>query len=70
MQNVSIPKQVSMLDALTKILTFFKSHKIFTFSHINSTNFDSNFKDNFMLENVNKMASKAKTCVRLSLTKN
>ena len=45
-----------MLVGLKKLLTFFKSRKIITFSHLNSTN----FKDNFMLEKVNKMALKAK----------
>ena len=28
-----------------------KSRKIFTFSHLNSTNFNDNFKDNFAQEN-------------------
>ena len=50
-----------MLVALTKFLTFFKSGKIITSSHLNSTNFNGNFKDNFMREKVNKMASKAKS---------
>ena len=50
-----------MLVALTKSLTFFKSRKIIIFSHLNSVNFNDNFKDNFMQEKVNKMASKAKT---------
>ena len=40
---------------------FFKSCKIITFSHLNSTNFNNNFKDNFMREKVNKKAPKAKT---------
>ena len=40
---------------------FFKSCKSITFSHINSTNFNNNFKDNFMREKVNKKAPKAKT---------
>ena len=31
-----------------------KSRKIITFSHLNSTNFNDNFKDNFMREKVNK----------------
>ena len=29
-----------------------KSYKIITFSYLNSTNFNDNFKDNFMQENV------------------
>ena len=29
-----------------------KSHKIIAFSHINSSNFNDNFKDNFMRENI------------------
>ena len=41
-------------------LTFFQSRKIINFSHLNSTNFNDNFKDNFMREKVNKMVSKAK----------
>ena len=51
----------SWLVALTKFLTFFKSHKIITFSHLNSTNFNDSFKDNFIREKVDKMASNAKT---------
>ena len=58
---MGIPKQLSMLEALTKFLTFFKSRKIITFSHLNSINFNDNFKVNFMRKKVNKMASKAKT---------
>ena len=58
---MGIPKQLSMLAALTNFLMFFKSCKIITFSHINSTNFNNNFKDNFMREKVNKKAPKAKT---------
>ena len=50
-----------MLVVLTKFLTFFKSRKIITFSHVNSINFNDNFKDNVIREKVNKMASKAKT---------
>ena len=50
-----------MLVALTKFLKFFKSRKIITFSHLNSINFNYNFKDNFIREKVNKMTSKAKT---------
>ena len=42
-------------------LTFFKSGKIIIFSYLNSTNFNNNFKDNFVREKVNKMASKGKT---------
>ena len=61
MQNVGIPKPLSMLVALTKFLTFLKSWEIIASSHLNSTNFINNFKDNFMWERVNKMASKAKT---------
>ena len=44
-----------------KILMFFKSDKIITFSHLNSNIFKENFKDNIVREKVNKMASKAKT---------
>ena len=29
-----------------------KNHKIIAFFHLNSTNFNDNFKDNFMRENV------------------
>ena len=47
--------------AYQKLLTFVKSRKIITFSHLNSINFNDNFKGNFMREKVNKMASKAKT---------
>ena len=36
------PKQFSVLVALTKFLTFFKSRKIVTFSHLKSIN--DNFK--------------------------
>ena len=57
---MSIPKQFSMVVAFTKFLTFFRSGKVITFSHLNSTNFKENFKDNFVREKVNKMASKAK----------
>ena len=57
---MGISKQLSILVALTKFLTFFKSRKIIAFSHLNSTNFNDNFKDNFTREKVNKMASKAK----------
>ena len=57
---MGIPKQLSMLVALTKLLTFFKSRKIITFSHLNFTNFKDNFKYNFMREKVNQMASRAK----------
>ena len=57
---MGISKQLSILVALTKFLTFFKSRKIITFSHLNSTNFNDNFKDNFTREKVNKMPSKAK----------
>ena len=53
-------KKLSMLVALTKFLTFFKSCKIFTFSHLNSATFKDSFKYNFMWEKVNKMASKDK----------
>ena len=42
-------------------MTFFKSRKITTFTLLNYTNFNNNFKDNFMWEKVNKIASKAKT---------
>ena len=47
--------------ALTKLLTFFKSSKIITFSHLNSSNFNDNFRDNFTWEKMSKMASKAKS---------
>ena len=57
---MGIPKQFSMLVVLTKIWTFFKSHKIITFSHFNLTNFKYNFKDCFLREKVDKMALKAK----------
>ena len=50
-----------MLVALTKFLAFFKSCKIIIFPHLNSIKFNDNFKDNFMQEKVNKMASQAKT---------
>ena len=46
-----------------------RSPKIISFSHVNSTNLNNDFKDNFMREKVNKMASKAKTlniCTRES----
>ena len=39
------PKQFSMLVALTKFLTFIKTRKIVTFSHLKSINFNDNFKD-------------------------
>ena len=58
---MSIPKQLSNLLALAKLLTFFKSREIITVSHFNSTNFNDNFKHNFMREKVNKMASNVKT---------
>ena len=58
---MGISKQLSMLVTLTRFLTFFKSRKIFTFSHLNSINFNDNLKCNFMPEKVNKMISKAKT---------
>ena len=50
-----------MVETLTKFLAFFKSVKIITFSHLNSSNFNDNFKDKFVPEKVNKMAPKAKT---------
>ena len=50
-----------MLVAFTTFLAFFKSCRIITFSHLNSTNFNDNFEDNFIREKVNKMASKVKT---------
>ena len=49
-----------MLVALTKILIFFKSRKIITFSHLNSINFYDSFKDNFMRQKLNKMVQKLK----------
>ena len=55
-----MPKQLSVLVALTKILTFFNSRKIITVSHLNSANLNDNLKGNLMWEKVNKMASKAK----------
>ena len=42
------------------LVAFFKSRKTIIFSHLNSINFNDNFKDNFMGEKVNKIASKAK----------
>ena len=45
---MGIPKQLSMLVALTKILTLFESPKIITFSHLNYINFNHDFKDNLM----------------------
>ena len=48
MQNVGIPKEPFMLLALTNFLTLFKRRKIITFSHLNSTNFKDDVKDNFM----------------------
>ena len=60
----------SWLVALTKFLTFFKSRKIITFSHLNSTNFKDNFKDNFIWEKVNKITSNAKTLNICSLELN
>ena len=50
-----------MLVALTKFLTFFKSGKVNTFSHLNAIDISYNFKDNFVREKVNKMASKTVT---------
>ena len=55
-----MPKQLSVLVALTKILTFFNSRKIISVSHLNSANLNDNLKANLMWEKVNKMASKAK----------
>ena len=55
-------KQLSMLVALTKFLTFFKSRKIITFSDLNSTYVNDNFRDNSMGAKVNKIASKSKIC--------
>ena len=46
---------------IPKQLLLFEIRKIITFSHLNSINFNYNFKDNFMQEKVNKIASKAKT---------
>ena len=46
--------------ALTKFLETIKSSKSSTFPHLSSTNFNENFKDNFVREKVTKMASKAK----------
>ena len=48
-----------MLVALTTFLTFFQSREIIAFSHLNTTDFNGNFKDNIMREKVNKMASKS-----------
>ena len=53
-----------MLVVLTNFLTFFKSGKIITFALLDSTN----FKDNFMREKVNKIASKAETLNICALT--
>ena len=50
-----------MLVALTKFLTFFKSGKVNTFFHLNASDISYNFKDNFVREKVNKMASKTVT---------
>ena len=47
---MGIGKRLSMPLALTKFLTFFKSRKIITFSHLNSINFNKNLTDNFMGE--------------------
>ena len=41
-----------MVVALTKSLTFFKNRKLINFSQLNSTNFNDNFKDNFMRKKV------------------
>ena len=69
---MGIPKQFSILVAFTEFLTFFKSPKIITCPNLDSINFNNDFKDNFMQEKVNKMASKAKILIfsRLSLTEN
>ena len=58
---MDIPKQFSILVALTKFLTVFISRKIIAFSYLDSINFNDNFKDNFMRENVNETALKTKT---------
>ena len=44
-----ILKQLFMLVALTK------SCKMIAFSHLNSSNFNDNFKDNFMLEKLGRI---------------
>ena len=44
---------------LVAFLTFFKSGKIITFSHLNSTNFKDNLKDNFMRKKVKKNGLKS-----------
>ena len=45
---------------VAKFLIFFKSCKIITVSHLNSTNFNNNFKDNSMSEKMKKMTQKLK----------
>ena len=52
---MSIPKQISMYVWLPIFLTFFKSGKIITFSHLKTTNLNDNVKDYFVREKVNKM---------------
>ena len=52
---MSIPKQISMFVWLPIFLTFFKSGKIITFSHLKTTNLNDNVKDYFVREKVNKM---------------
>ena len=46
-----------------------KSHKIITFSHLDSINVNDNFKDNFMREKVNKMASKVIKTLNICMLK-
>ena len=52
-----------MVVAFTKFLTFFKSGKISTFSDLNSTNFNDNFKGNFVQEKANEIKKLRCNCV-------
>ena len=52
-----------MVVAFTKFLTFFKSGKISTFSDLNSTNFNDNFKGNFVQETANETKKLRCNCV-------
>ena len=53
-------QNISMVEALTKFSTFFKSDKIITFSHLNSTTFNDKSKDNFLREKIIKWPQKVK----------
>ena len=44
---------------INNIFDVFQSREIIAFSHLNTTDFNGNFKDNFMREKVNKMTSKS-----------